>query len=234
MDLEFEEKVTEIIKRAPDVKSFRFKRPEDFDFKPGQYITVTINSNGKKMGKPFSLSSSPTEKDHIEFTKKLTGHEFSNVLDGMEEGDPALIKGPFGKMTFEGEYEKIALLSGGIGITPMMSICRYCTDMELNTDIMFICSNRTEQDMVFKEELEEMGNLHPNLSVIHTLTRASENWTGCRGRICESLVLREVPDYEERVFYICGPPPMVDAMIEMLHNMKIHDNMIHKESLIGY
>jgi ferredoxin-NADP reductase len=215
------------------VKSFRFQRPADFDYKAGQYITVTLSTNGKKTGKPFTLSSSPTEKDHIEFTKKLTGHEFSNMLDAMVTGDTATIRGAFGKMTFEGEYEKIALLSGGIGITPMISICKYCTDMKLSTDIMLICSDKTEQDMIFVEELEEMKRHNPGLTVFNTLTRASENWTGCRERICENLILRELPDYAERVFYICGPPPMVEAMVEMLHNMRIPDSRINKESLTG-
>nr|WP_091708662.1 FAD-binding oxidoreductase [Methanolobus vulcani] len=232
--MEFEEPVTEIIRRAYNVKSFRFKRPEDFDYKAGQYVIIKLTDGEKKKGKPFTLSSSPTEKDHIEFTKKLTGHEFSNILDSMVPGDKATVKGPFGKLTFEGEHAKIALLSGGIGITPMISICKYCTDMKLDTDIMLICSDKTEEDMIFKEELEEMEKQNPNLKVFHTLTRASENWTGCRERICENLILRELPDYSERTFYVCGPPPMVDAMVELLQSMRIPDSEINKESLIGY
>jgi len=232
--VKFEEPVTEIIKRTYNVKSFRFKRPEAFDFKAGQYITVTLDNKGKKTSKAFSISSSPTEKDHIEFTKKLTGHEFSNLLDALEVGDTIIISGPFGKMTFEGEYEKIALLSGGIGITPMMSICKYSTDMKFNTDIMLICSNRAEQDLIFTEELEEMKKQNPKLVVFNTLTRASDSWDGCRERICDTLIIRELPDYAERIFYVCGPPAMVDAMMEMLHSMKIPESRIHKESLIGY
>ncbi|MDK2826578.1 MAG: glycine betaine catabolism [Methanolobus sp.] len=197
-------------------------------------MIIKLTDGEKKKGKPFTLSSSPTEKDHIEFTKKLTGHEFSNILDSMVPGDKATVKGPFGKLTFEGEHAKIALLSGGIGITPMISICKYCTDMKLDTDIMLICSDKTEEDMIFKEELEEMEKQNPNLKVFHTLTRASENWTGCRERICENLILRELPDYSERTFYVCGPPPMVDAMVELLQSMRIPDSEINKESLIGY
>jgi ferredoxin-NADP reductase len=232
--LKFEEKTTDIIKRIHDVKSFRFRRPEGFEYKPGQYILVSLTVEGKVVTKAFSLSSSPTEKGHIEFTKKLTGHPFSNVLDNMNIGDSAVISGPFGNMTFEGEYAKVALLSGGIGITPMISICRYCTDMHLDADIMLIYSNKTENDLAFREELDEMMHNNSNLKVVYTLTRASESWTGCRERICENMVAREIPDYRERHFLICGPPEMVRSMEEMLIAMKIPKDMVKKEALAGY
>lgn len=232
--MKFEEKTIDIIKRTNDVKSFRFRRPEGFDYKPGQYILVSLEVEGKVITKAFSLSSSPTEKDHIEFTKKLTGHPFSNVLDNMKIGDSAVISGPFGKMTFEGEYAKVALLSGGIGITPMISICRYCTDLHLDADIVLIYSNKTENDLAFREELDEMMHNNNNLKVVYTLTRASESWTGCRERICENMVIREIPDYRERHFLICGPPEMVRSMEEMLTAMKIPKDMVKKETLAGY
>ncbi|MGD9778795.1 ferredoxin--NADP reductase [Methanomethylovorans sp.] len=233
--MKFEEKTIDIIKRTNDVKSFRFRRPEGFDYKPGQYILVSLEVEGKVITKAFSLSSSPTEKDHIEFTKKLTGHPFSNVLDNMKIGDSAVISGPFGKMTFEGEYAKVALLSGGIGITPMISICRYCTDLHLDADIVLIYSNKTENDLAFREELDEMmHNNNNNLKVVYTLTRASESWTGCRERICENMVIREIPDYRERHFLICGPPEMVRSMEEMLALMNIPKDMVKKEALAGY
>ncbi len=232
--MKFEEKTTDIIKRIHDVKSFRFRRPEGFEYKPGQYILVSLTVEGKVVTKAFSLSSSPTEKGHIEFTKKLTGHPFSNVLDNMNIGDSAVISGPFGNMTFEGEYAKVALLSGGIGITPMISICRYCTDMHLDADIMLIYSNKTENDLAFREELDEMMHKNSNLKIVYTLTRASESWTGCRERICENMVAREIPDYRERHFLICGPPEMVRSMEEMLTAMKIPKDMVKKEALAGY
>lgn len=226
--------VIEIIKRSHDVKSFRFTRPDGFEYKAGQYVIITLDIDGKSASKPFTLSSSPTEKDHIEFTKKLTGHEFSNALDEMRVGDELTISKAYGKFTFEGEYEKIALLSGGIGITPMISICKYCADMKMNVDIKLICSNKTEDDIIFADELNEIMSLNSNIFVLDTLTRASDNWPGCNGRICDTLILREIPDYAQRVFYVCGPPQMVDSMIEMLRSMNVADELIKKESLLGY
>ena len=116
----------------------------------------------------------------------------------------------------------------------MVSICKFCTDMELSTDIIMVCSNKTEADIIFSDDLEKMKERNPGLSVVDTLTRASEKWDGCSGRICDTLVAREVPDYQERVFYVCGPPAMVESMMDMLRSMNVPDGSVKKESLLGY
>lgn len=232
--MQFEASLTQIIQRTYDVKSFRFKRPDGFDYKAGQFVFVSAEVDGEKIRKPLTLSSSPTEKDHIEFTKKLTGHEFSNALDAMEIGDTVTIDGPYGKMTFEGEAEKIALLSGGIGITPMISICKYCTDMGLDTKITLISSTRSEKDCIFREELELMQHKNRNLKVVETLTRPKPEWKGCTGRICDTMIIREIPDYKERVFYLCGPPAMVEAMDSIIKELGLPKEQIKKEIYTGY
>ena len=125
--MKFETNFQEIIQRTHDVTSFRFPRPDGLDYKAGQFLFVTIKQGDKELSKHFSFSSSPTEKDHIEFTKKLTDHEFSEALKSVKVGDWARIDAPYGQFTFEGEYPKIALLSGGIGVTPFISICKNAT-----------------------------------------------------------------------------------------------------------
>ncbi len=234
LPVEFTANLTGIIQRTYDVKSFRFKRPAGFGYKAGQFMFVTITISGEKVRKPFTISSSPTEKDHLEFTKKLTGHDFSNALDAMAVGDVLDIDGPYGNLTFEGEYDKIALLSGGIGITPMISICKYCADSGLDTKITMISSNKTQPDIIFGDELDQMERENKNLKVVHTLTRADDDWQGYRERISESLVIREIPDYKEFVFYLCGPPVMLDSMVSILDSLGIPKEQVKQESFLGY
>jgi glycine betaine catabolism B len=112
--MKFETKLLKIIQRTSNVTSFRFPRPEELDYKPGQFFFITLKHEGKEISHHFSFSSSPTEKDHIEFTKKLSDSEYSTALRAAKPGDWARIDAPYGKFTFEGEYPKIALLGGGI------------------------------------------------------------------------------------------------------------------------
>ena len=232
--MEFETKIKEIIQRTHDVKSFRFPRPPFFDYKPGQFMFVKIRIGKEEAKKPFSISSSPTEKVFIEFTKKLTGHRFSLALNALKVGAWMGIDGPYGRFTYEGEHEKIAMLSGGVGITPLRSICRYCTDTQLNTEITLLYGNRTERDIVFKNEFEEMQRQNKKLRVVFTIDEASEGWNGFIGIIDTKMIKETISDYIGRVFYICGPPGMVKAMEELLSNMDIPRENMKEEKFAGY
>jgi len=232
--MEFETKVKEIVSRTPRVKSFRFPRPPSFDYKAGQFMFITIKIGEGDARKHFTISSSPTEREPIEFTKKLTGHRFSDALDALKAGDWAKIAGPYGNFTFEGEFEKIGMLSGGIGITPLRSICRYCTDTRLDTKITLLYGNNTEKDIVFGKELEEMQEQNKNLKVVFTVSEASESWTGHIGRINAEMIIKEISDYKKRTFYTCGPPAMVEAMENLLKDLNISQEKIKKENFPGY
>jgi len=117
---EFETEASEIIQRTPQVKSFRFPiRIRNVSYQPGQFFFLTIKINGKDALNHFSFSSSPTEKGYIEFTKRITTHEFSQALAAMKPGAWAHLKGPLGTFTLPKKKQKLAFLSGGIGITPL-------------------------------------------------------------------------------------------------------------------
>jgi len=232
--MNFETNVMDIISRTYNVKSFRFPRPSSLNYKAGQFMFITIKSGEKEMKKHFTISSSPTERDFIEFTKKLTGSKFSNALDALKVGNWARIDAPHGVFTFEGEFEKIGMLSGGIGITPLRSICKYCTDRRLKTEITLLYANHFEKDIVFRREMDEMQERNKNLKVVFTVSEPSESWTGYRGRINAQMIEKEIPDYMERVFYTCGPPRMVEAMERLLMDLGVPQEHIKKENFPGY
>jgi glycine betaine catabolism B len=232
--MKFETRIKEIIPRTYDVTSFRFNRPQDFDYKPGQYILVTIKGDTKELTKPFTISTSPTEATVIEFTKKLTDHEYSMALKSKKIDDWARIDGPYGKLTFEGEYPKIALLAGGIGITPFRSICKYAADKQLNAKITLFYACSTEEDMIFKEDFATMAAQNKNFRAILTLSQATPQWTGMKGRITADLIKQQLPDYQEHIFFACGPPPMVKAMETLVESLGLLKSQFKQEQLTGY
>lgn len=242
----FETTALEVLQRTPTTRSIRFSRPAGFDYLPGQFVILTLKSrqedgtqeDGSGVGdamikKPLSLSSSPSE-DFLEVTKRLTGHEFSNALLSVKEADPIQVSGPYGSFSFRGEHRKVAMLSGGIGITPLRSMIKYCTDKSLDTDILLIYSNRSEGDIPFGDEFELLEERNLRLKVVNTLTRPGPDWKGRTGRIDAAMIQEFAPDYGTRVFYSSGPAAMVDAMISALEQLGIAKEQMKKEYFPGY
>ena len=236
--IELETEVSDIIQRTHNVKSFRFRIKEDVDFKPGQFFFVTIKIGGIERTKHFSFSNSPTEKGYIEFTKRITDSKFSKALDRLRIGDWARLKMPYGSFVFEGQHEKIAFLSGGIGITPIRSICKFVTDMRLATDLVLLYGNNKEEDIIFRQDLDRMQSVNKNIRIVYTLTSSdidSKIWQERVGFIGDEMITQEISDFNERTFYICGSPKMVESLINILKNkLSIQGNKIKTENFTGY
>ena len=126
------------------------------------------------------------------------------------------------------------MLSGGIGITPLRSMIRYSTDKRLNASIVLLYSNSHENDIVFEDDLESMAKQNPNLKVVNTITRPGPTWKGLKGRIDREMIVREVPDYADRIFFTSGPRKMVDSILSLLKDLGIPENRIKQEYFPGY
>lgn len=231
--ISFETEVDEIIQRTYNVKSFRFARPKKFLYHPGQYLVIKIKSKEEFKMKHFTISSSPTE-DYLEFTKKITDHEFSLALDRLSVGDWAEIQGPYGEFTIIGEEKEIAMFTGGIGITPMRSNIKYATDKKIPNKIILFYSNKTVKDIVFRDQLDQMKKQNPNLKILYTLTKPDPNWDGIEGYFNEEFVKKEIPDFNKWVFLTSGPPGLVENMSNLFLQFGIPEVQIRKEHFPGY
>lgn len=228
--MEFNSTILEIIQRTYDVKSFRLIRHPKFSFKPGQYLRITLTINEKEEKRYYSISSSPTQNEFLEFTQKLTNREFSSKLDNLKKGDIVKIDGPYGDFTFEGEYGKVAMLAGGVGITPCASMITYCVDKKIESNIVVIYSNKTEADILFKNEFDQLEKENPHIKIVYTLTRANESWDGYSRRIDKEMILTEIPDFSNRIFFLCGPQIFVTSMEEILVKLNVNKDNIRKEN----
>lgn len=236
--VEFETQVSDIIQRATCVKSFRFGIKENVDFRAGQFFFVTIKIAEAERTKHFSFSNSPTEKGYVEFTKRITESEYSQALDRLKVGDWVKLKMSYGSFTFQGEYKRIAFLSGGIGITPIRSICKFVTDKGLPTEMTLLYGNNKEEDIIFRQDLDKIASVNKDMRVVYTLTSPDidrKKWPGRIGYIDEKMIKEEITDYKEMVFYICGPPKMVESLINILKNkLSVGEEKIKTENFTGY
>jgi ferredoxin-NADP reductase len=227
-------KIKEIIRRNYNVKSIRLEVPGILDFKAGQFLLVKLQDD-PQLKRYLSISSSPTETGYLEFTKKLTESDFSKALDNLSAGDEVVIQYPFGKFVLDESYPKVAFLSGGIGITPIRSICKYAADKNLGSDIILVYANRSVTDIVFKDDFEVLVKNYPRLKVSHVLCEAEPGFNCTVGRINRDVIKNEIPDYTQRKFYLCGPPQMVEAMRQILtQELGLTLEMIVTENFQGY
>lgn len=234
MPVEIKAKIKEIIQRSYNVRSFRLEIPGALDFKAGQFLSVELEGN-PRLKRYLSISSSPTEKCYLEFTKKLTQSDFSKALDNLRAGDQVTIQYPFGKFILDEAVPKIAFLSGGIGITPIRSICKYVVDKNLGIDVVLVYSNRSVRDIIFKDDFDAMIKEYPSLRVAHVLCETEPGFKCTVGLINSGIIKNGISDYLERKFYLCGPPQMVEAMAKILTDeLGLQNDKIIVENFQGY
>ena len=205
-----------------DVLSIITEKPENYNFIPGQATLIAIDQEGwRKKRRPFTFTSLP-EDDHIEFIIKVY-HEHDGTTDHLMDlrpGDSLLLFDIFGTITYKGEGVFIA---GGAGITPFISILRDLNKKGELGNNKLIFGNKTREDIILKDELEEM--LGENFINILSDEKTGEYPHG----FVTKEFLRENVDDTNRYFYICGPPVMLKRLEKDLAELGVGNEMIVKE-----
>jgi ferredoxin-NADP reductase len=231
-------RVARIFRETPDVKTFRLMNPLGgvlpFAFLPGQFLTLTVLTDGKPVRRTYTIASSPTQHDYVEVTVK---HETGGVVSGylhdqVKEGDLLDCSGPSGSFVFTGrECKCILLIGGGVGITPLMSVIRYLTDRAWAGDVYLIYGVHTPQDIIFREEVEYLARRHPNFRAIVTVSHPEgTDWAGEKGRITKELIAKSVPDLASRYVHLCGPVPLMEAVRKELAELGVPTERIKTEA----
>ncbi|MBC7961527.1 MAG: 2Fe-2S iron-sulfur cluster binding domain-containing protein [Steroidobacteraceae bacterium] len=214
-------RVNRIFEETAGVKTFRFTAmdggPIPFTYLPGQYLCVFPMIDGNRTQHCYTISSSPTQGHYCELTieREENGQGVSRYLhDGLQEGELLEASGPTGKFTFTGaEARSVVLIGGGVGITPLMSVIRYLTDIGWPGDIFFLYSCRHVSDFIFRPELERLCARHPKLHLVVTITEPNEEpWSGPTGHLTKELIAQSVPDIATRHIHVCGPHKMMNAV----------------------
>ena len=205
-----------------------------FTFVPGQFLNLAFWIGGARMNRSYSISSSPNQREHVDLTvrREPRGAVSRHIVDLLKVGDKIEAGGPVGKFTFDGtEADSIVLISGGVGITPMVSISRYLTERSWPGDIFFIYACRTPADYILADAIATLERKNPKLHVIITMTRAKgTDWQGPRGHLTAELLAQSVPKLTSRRIHLCGPIPMMDATKALLAEMGVPPDQLKTEA----
>jgi ferredoxin-NADP reductase len=220
-----------------DVKTFVFeaRQPARFAYKPGQFLTFDFPVDGVVLNRCYTIASTPTRPHHISITvKRQTNGVVSPWLHAnMRPGVVVRVSGPMGVFSFvEHQAPKYLFMSGGSGITPLMSMARALHDLDADTDIVFLHFARSPADIIFRRELDLMSRHMPNLRVVAVCETdsAGERWGGFRGRLSAALLPLVAPDFLQREVFDCGPAPFMKAARGTLAALGFDMAHYHEES----
>jgi len=226
---------------AEGTMAFHFGKPADFKFQAGQSMNVSLidppETDGKGNSRTFSIVSAPYETELVIATR-MRDTAFKRVLKSMPSGGRMQLRGPAGKFTLDGADTRPAVfLAGGIGITPFMSMSRQAAHDRLARDIWLFYSNRRPEDAAFLDELAALPRRNPRYRFVGTMVemaKSSRPWSGETGFLDRTMLERHLKDLSAFVYYMAGPPGLVEAMQKMLTEAGVKEDAIHTDEFFGY
>ncbi|MCB0283779.1 MAG: flavodoxin reductase [Calditrichaeota bacterium] len=217
-------KVLDTFMVTHDVKQIKVDKPAGFSFIPGQATEVSINKEGwKDEGRPFTFTNLPDE-DVLEFTiKTYPEHKgVTNELLSLKAGDELILVDIFGEIAYKG---KGVFIAGGAGITPFIAIFK---QLKKNNELQgnkLIFANKSHKDIIY----EDLLNSYLGDSFINILESGDEK-EYYHGRISEDFLKNHIDDINGK-FYLCGPPPMMNAVLKHLSNLGVKNSQIIQEAM---
>ncbi|KAF0970103.1 MULTISPECIES: 2Fe-2S iron-sulfur cluster-binding protein [Gordonia] len=204
-----------------DIVSLRLDvvEPETFEFKPGQYVDLSVPGTEEK--RSFSIATTQATPDKLEFLiKKYPGGLFAGLLsDGLSPGDEIMINGPYGSCTLRnGHVLPIICIGGGAGMAPLLSLLRHVSETGLNRPVRFYYGARTAADLFYLDEIASLGEKIADFRFVACLSESADGAPDgvevAEGNVTDIVNSRE-SDLARTEVYFCGPPPMVDAALAL-------------------
>jgi ferredoxin-NADP reductase/Na+-translocating ferredoxin:NAD+ oxidoreductase RnfD subunit len=222
-------------------EEFVFRQEHPVRFRPGQYLDWTLphdHSDSRGDRRYFTISSPPSDDAlaiGVEFKDRPSS--FKKRLKAMEPGERIAAGHLAGDFVMPRDpQEKLAFVAGGIGVTPFVSMIRDLLQRGEKRDIVVLVTNRYETGAAYRDVFEQArGEL--GIRTIFTLTGPADalppDWTGRTGRIDERFLREEIPDCQERVFFICGSQRLVGGIKEVLAGLGIERSSVRSDFFPG-
>ena len=227
--------VRQIIDETPRVKSLVLDVPDWQGHRPGQHVDVRLTAeDGYQAQRSYSVASEPENACLMLTVELIEGGEVSPYLiSDVRLGDRFELRGPIGgyfvwTVAIGGP---LFLVAGGSGIVPLMSMLRHRAAGKSTTPTLLLYSSRTFEDIIYRDELDQMAARNDGLTVVYTLTRQQPpEWTGAARRIDRSMLASVGPSVMARPkTFICGPTNLVESAAQSLLELGYERNSIKTE-----
>jgi ferredoxin-NADP reductase len=222
--------VLAVHEETPTVRTFRFSRPDGFDFEAGQFVTVRVRVDGKEYARCYSISSAPDICGYLEISVKRQGLVSNALHASARPGSSLSVKAPAGAFKYPGGDDRpLLLLAGGIGITPLISMLRHAAAREPTRPVTLLYAARTEAEFAFRDELLVTARRHPQVRVYFAMSQGVPPHDIYPGHLDEALLRTTMPDLHHSISLICGPPPMIEGMRATLTRLGVPSPQIRFE-----
>jgi len=220
--------IDDMIEETGDVKTFivRFKDKkvqEEFDYRPGQFVEVSVFGVGEI---PISITSTPSRPGFLELNIKNVGL-VSGILHKLSKGSEIGIRGPLGNgFPYERAFGKnLLFVAGGIGLAPLRSLINFALDNRNKfADFSILYGSRTPSDLDFRGELD-LWSKRPDMQILITVDRGDEGWQGNVGVVTTLFPKADIKS-ENTVAFVCGPPVMIPFVIRDLLKLGFSEDSI--------
>jgi len=224
----FESGILEIIELSPSVKHLKIFVPSEFIFIPGQYISFIMEIDGKKLRRPYSISSPPSEKGYADLCIKIVENGLaSEMINEMQVDDKIEVLGPLGEFTIKNKDKDLVFISSGSGIGPFRSMIRDLLENNFEYNITLLTGYRSEEDILYDNELTQLSEEHENFEYKTVLSQPSEVYEGPTGRVQDLIKSLEIPNQAD--YYICGLNDMILSVRQLLVKKGVEMKDIYSE-----
>ena len=225
--------VAESWKPTPSTHAIRLRKPAGFRFRPTQFTFLGLRTPEGVDWRPMSLATSPT-REHLEYAVRVSDSPFKRAFSRLSPGDPAWVRGPFGEF-FLNETRPAVMIAGGIGITPLKGMAEYAADRGLEIPIRLLYSNRSEEEIVFRSELEALTERNPQFEIRLTLTGTPRGgWPGPPAAFPSGGSPNRSQASGTRCTTFCGTPQFVEDQLALLSRMGVAEADLDWEPFRGY
>jgi ring-1,2-phenylacetyl-CoA epoxidase subunit PaaE len=231
-------RVLDVIDETPTTRTFVLETTsaaEPVVYRAGQHLTLVVEVDGAAHRRCYSFSSSPVAgaRPAITVRRKPDGIVSRHLHDHVRAGDTLIASGPAGQFTMTttpSASRTVALIAGGVGITPLVSLTETLLREEPRSRAVLLCGNRSEDEIIFRTRLAALeAEFAPRLAVRHALDNPAPDWQGLSGPLDGPRVLDALGDLRPDAYYVCGPQPMMESICSTLAGAGVGSEQIHTE-----